>query len=166
MLAALFGVPVQILDTESEKEIHDFCDRPMFSIVRQGKQVFSFRPQQRAQHVFLGAPTDTRPEDCCHALMAQKGALLEHINMLLSFEPAQQVDQLPDMELRISLLAAFCKLVDLTGEVDPQSRSRLLRFLLEAGGAFIPYASRRQLFGSGHLVTTTVAAAPLSLGTA
>lgn len=131
MLAALFGIPVQILDTEDEQDIQDFCDRPMFSMVCQGKQVFSFRPHQTAQHVFLGAPTDTRPEDRCHTLMAQKGALLEHMNGLLSFEPAQQVDQLPDMELRISLLTAFCKLTDLAEEMAPQSRRRLLQFLLE-----------------------------------
>lgn len=131
MLAALFGVPVQILDTENEKEVQNFCDRPMFSTVCQGKQVFSFRPHQMAQHIFLGAPTDTRPEDRCHKLMAQKGTLMEHLNGLLSFEPAQQVDQLPDMELRISLLAAFCDLTDLTEEMEPQYRIRLLRFLLE-----------------------------------
>lgn len=131
MLASLFGVPIQILDTENEAEIQDFCDRPMFSTICQGKQVFSFCPHQTAHHVFLGTPTDTRPEDLCHALMSQKGALIEHLNALFSFAPAQQVDQLPDMELRISLLSAFCDLADLAEDMAPQYRSRLLRFLLE-----------------------------------
>lgn len=131
MLSALFGVPAQVLDSKDEREIQNFCDRPMFSTICQGKQVFSFRPRQAAQHVFLGAPSDTRPEDRCHALMAQKNGLMEHLNALLSFAPAQQVDQLPDMELRISMLGAFCGLIDLTEEMEPQYRSRLLRFLLE-----------------------------------
>lgn len=49
MLSALFGVPAQILDMEDEKEIRNFCDRPMCSTVCQGKRFFSFRSRQMTQ---------------------------------------------------------------------------------------------------------------------
>lgn len=131
MLAALFGVPAEILETENVDAVQAFCDRPMFSHVCQGKQVFSFLPHQEVQRVFLGTPTEVRPEDRCHKLMAQKGAIMEHLHELLSFDPRQQADQLPDMELKITLLAAFGEMLDLSEDVVPQYRGRLLRFLLE-----------------------------------
>ena len=47
MLASLFGVPIQILDTENEAEIQDFCDRPMFSTICQGSRSFLSVPIKR-----------------------------------------------------------------------------------------------------------------------
>lgn len=134
MLAALFGVPAEILETENMDTVQAFCDRPMFSHVCQGKQVFSFLPHREVQRVFLGTPTEVRPEDRCHELMARKSAIMEHLNDLFSFDPMQQADQLPDMELKISLLASFAEMLDLSEGVVPQYRGRLLRFLLEQAG--------------------------------
>ncbi|WP_317349956.1 hypothetical protein [Pusillibacter faecalis] len=81
-----------------------FCDRPMFTTTCQGKQGFSFLPPEKQTRVFLGVPTETRPEEQCKILMSQKANLLEKIDRLFRFDPERQVDELPDMELKLSVL--------------------------------------------------------------
>lgn len=130
-IAALFGVPVPILEETDDAKLLAFCDRPMFTTVCQGKQVFSFLPPETQTRVFLGGPTETRPEDRCRELMSQKAELLEQIDSLFRFAPQQQVDELPDMELKLSLLSRFTSVSDAVEAVAPQYRGRLLRFVLE-----------------------------------
>lgn len=130
-ISALFGVPVPILEETDEIKLLAFCDRPMFTTVCQGKQVFSFLPPENQARVFLGSPTETRPEERCRELMSQKTELLEQIDGLFRFAPQQQVDELPNMELKLSLLSCFSSVADAAEAVAPQYRGRLLRFVLE-----------------------------------
>lgn len=67
MLASLFGVPIQILDTENEAEIQDFCDRPMFSTICQGKAGLFFLSPSNGTSRFSGHSygyTSRRPLPC------------------------------------------------------------------------------------------------------
>lgn len=130
-ISALFGVPVPILEETDETKLLAFCDRPMFTTVCQGKQVFSFLPPENQARVFLGSPTETRPEERCRELMSQKAELLEQIDGLFRFAPQQQVDELPNMELKLSLLSYFSSVADAAEAVEPQYQGRLLRFVLE-----------------------------------
>ena len=63
--------------------------------------------------------------------MSQKAELLEQIDGLFRFAPRQQVDELPNMELKLSLLSCFSSAADAAEAVAPQYRGRLLRFVLE-----------------------------------
>lgn len=130
-IAVLFGVPITLLDETEEETVLAFCDRPMFTTTCQGKQVFSFLPPANQTRVFLGVPTETRPEEQCKMLMSQKADLLEKIDRLFRFDPQCQVDELPDMELRLSVLSCFSSITDVAEAVEPQYRGRLLRFILE-----------------------------------
>lgn len=130
-ISALFGVPVSILEEADETTVLAFCDRPMFTTTCQGKQAFSFLPPEKQARVFLGVPTATRPEEQCKMLMSQKADLLEKIDRLFQFEPQRQVDELPDMELKLSVLSRFSSMADAAEAVEPQYRGRLLRFILE-----------------------------------
>ena len=130
-ISALFGVPVSMLEETDEIKLLAFCDRPMFTTVCQGKQVFSFLPPENQARVFLGSPTETRPEERCRELMSQKAELLEQIDGLFRFAPQQQVDELPNMELKLSLLSCFSSVADAAEAVAPQYQGRLLRFVLE-----------------------------------
>ena len=64
-------------------------------------------------------------------LMSQKADLLEKIDRLFQFEPQRQVDELPDMELKLSVLSRFSSVADAAEAVEPQYRGRLFRFILE-----------------------------------
>lgn len=130
-ISALFGVPVSILEETDEAAVLAFCDRPMFSTTCQGKQVFSFLPPKKQTRVFLGVPTATRPEEQCKILMSQKAALLEKLDRLFQFDPQRQVDELPDMEWKLSVLSRFTSVADAAEAVAPPYRGRLLRFILE-----------------------------------
>lgn len=130
-ISALFGVPVSMLEETDEIKLLAFCDRPMFTTVCHGKQVFSFLPPENQARVFLGSPTETRPEERCRELMSQKAELLEQIDGLFRVAPQQQVDELPNMELKLSLLSCFSSVADAVEAVEPQYRGRLLRFVLE-----------------------------------
>ena len=121
-ISALFGVPVSILEETDEAAVLSFCDRPMFSTTCQGKQVFSFLPPKKQTRVFLGVPTATRPEEQCKILMSQKAALLEKLDRLFQFDPQRQVDELPDMEWKLSVLSRFASVADAAEAVAPPYR--------------------------------------------
>lgn len=130
-LSALFGVPVSILTEKDEAKVLDFCDRPVFTTTCCGKQVFSFLPPDKQTRIFLGSPTNTRPEEQCRELMSQKSDLLNKIDQLFRFVPQHQVDELPGMEMKLSVLSRFASVMDTVEEIEPQYRIRLLRLILE-----------------------------------
>lgn len=130
-LARMFGVTEEILDTQGEKELLQYCDRPMFSRTCRGRQVFSFAPESEHPRVFLGVPQESRPEEQCKDLMQRKSRLLENVDELLRFDPQRQAEQLPDMETAISLLEEFTALMSCAAETEAQYRGRLLRFMQE-----------------------------------
>ena len=130
-LSDLFGVPVSMLEEKDEAKVLAFCDRPMFTAACGGKQVFSFLPPDKRSRVFLGHPTETRPEEQCKLLLSQKAELLGKIGRLFQFAPQQQVDELPDMERKLAILSSFASVMDGAEQAEPQRRGRVLRFILE-----------------------------------
>lgn len=130
-LAMLFGVPVEILEEQDGSTIRSYCDRPMFCCVCQGRQVFSFRPKSDHSRVWLETPRGDRPEARCRELMDRKNAVLELINQTMRFDPEHQAEQLPVMELSVSLLEEFGKLLTCCGNMEPEHRGRFLQFVLE-----------------------------------
>lgn len=130
-LARPFGVGEEILDTQEESEILKYCDRPMFSRTCQGRQVFSFAPESEHPRVFLGTPQESRPEEQCKELMQRKSRLLENVDEVLRFDPQRQAEQLPDMEIAVSVLEGFSSLMSCAGQIEPKYRGRLLRFMQE-----------------------------------
>ena len=130
-LAMLFGVTVEILEEQDGSTIRSYCDRPMFCCVCQGRQVFSFRPKSDHSRVWLETPREDRPEARCRELMDRKNAVLELINQTMRFDPEHQAEQLPAMELSVSLLEEFGKLLICCGSMEPEHRGRFLRFVLE-----------------------------------
>lgn len=163
-ISALFGVPVSMLEETDEIKLLAFCDRPMFTTVCQGKQVFSFLPPENQARVFLGSPTETRPEERCRELMSQKTELLEQIDGLFRFAPQQQVDELPNMELKLSLLSCFSSVADAAEAVAPQYRGRLLPICAGADEDLIGHAAGDRAVGTGCLGTAAASSAALSLG--
>lgn len=130
-LGRLFGVSEEVLDIHDEATLLSFCDRPMYSRTCCGRQVFSFSPQNKHPRIFLDAPQESRPEEQCKKLMQRKNDLLEEIDRILRFDPGQQAEQLPNMEVAIYTLDAFGILMRRMHELEPKYRSRLLHFLQE-----------------------------------
>ena len=130
-LAQLFGVPESILEENEESIVREYCDRPMYCCVCQGRQVFSFRPKSEHLRVSLAAPGDIRPDERCRELLDRKNAALDKIEKAVRFDPQHQADQITDMELSVLLLEEFNKAFSCCVEMEPKYRSRLLQFLLE-----------------------------------
>lgn len=85
-LANLFGVEPILLTEQNLAQVEQLCDRPIFSRIFEGRQVFSFSPSPK-RSVDLEAPSKTRPEERGTALVNRKHKLLAEADMHLSFTP-------------------------------------------------------------------------------
>lgn len=126
-IARLLGIDRALLSEPDLDRVAAFCDRPMFSHTFEKRQVFSFSPAPQSR-VYLEGPAAVRPEEQGTALMSRKHALLAELDALLSFTPGCQADELPAMEVAVSTLSTFRKLLKLAERSEPAVALRLLHF--------------------------------------
>lgn len=87
-LARLFGIDAALLSVSDLTKVEQFCDRPMFSHVIHGRQVFSFAPVG-APRIYLGAPDLHRPEERGNIAIARKNAILQSLDQQITLKPGR-----------------------------------------------------------------------------
>ncbi len=130
-LAALFGVPSEILKEEDLPAVERWCDRPLFSAEKQGRQVFSFEPPGRELSVFLSQPGSPMPAERSRELAARRSAALQRLTDLSGVRAEQQAKDLSAAELCVQVLECAASLLDCAAQAGDQARARIVRFVLE-----------------------------------
>lgn len=127
-LARLFGIDAVLLSASNLTKVEQFCDRPMFSHVIHGRQVFSFAPVGAAR-IYLGAPDLQRPEERGNIAIARKNAILQSLDQQITLRPGRQADDLPQLETVVSALDCLERLVHLFAELDSDTALHALMLL-------------------------------------
>ena len=132
-LAALFGVPSDILKENNLQKVEQWCDRPLFSNERNGRQVFSFEPVERADslNLFLSHPGDAMLSARSRELMLKRNNLLQSMSNLVEVRADQQAKDLNYAELCVSILEKVQTLVECAVQMEGSARERMLHFVQE-----------------------------------
>ena len=130
-LAALFGVPSEILREEDLKTVEQWCDRPLFSAEKRGRQVFAFEPFDRGPSVLLAQPGEPTPAERSRELAARRNAALQSLTNLAGVRAEQQARDLNYAEPCVRVLERVVSLLECAARADDAAGERILRFLLE-----------------------------------
>ena len=130
-LAALFGVPSDILKENDLGKVEQWCDRPMFSTEIHGRQVFSFEPAGCEPEIFLTSPHAPMPAARSRELAQKRNLILQNFAAMAEVRTEQQSKDLRDAELCISILERIQSLLNCAGQSYPQVREQMMLFVLE-----------------------------------
>ena len=126
-LAELFGIEPEIL---LHGDVQELENRTLFSLVKQGRQVFSYRPQEQVR-VFFQDTTEDLPEQRSKNLALQRKALLEQITALTLPDQEKQVEQAPQDEKILEILRMVCHMLSICLQLPEESQTVALTFLAE-----------------------------------
>ena len=129
-LAELFGIESELLLYGNVQELEN---RTLFSLVKQGRQVFSYRPQEQV-HVFFRDATQDLPEQRSKNLAVQRKAVLDQINALTAPDQEKQVEQAPQDEKTFEILRMVCHMLSVCLQLPEESQTVALAFLTEQLG--------------------------------
>ena len=132
-LAALFGIPSDILKEDALQKVEQWCDRPLFSNEKNGRQVFSFEPVEHgiSPNVFLSPPGDDMPAARSRELMLKRNSILQNLSALAEIRANQQSTDLNYVEPCVSILERVQTLMECAAQTDSSTRERMLLFILE-----------------------------------
>lgn len=130
-LASLFGVPMALLTTEDLALVERWCDRPVFSIQKQGRQVFSFEPVGESRKVILTEPSAPTPAVQCRDLKQRRNSTLRQLAACTQIRPSQQTEDLNIAEPCIAVLEQIQRLFTTASATGPRDQETILRFVIE-----------------------------------
>lgn len=132
-LASLFGVPSYLLKETDLHKVEQWCDRPLFSNVKNGRQVFSFEPAEHGTfpNVFLSRPGDSMPAARSRDLMLKRNSILQSLSDLAEVRANQQSTDLNYAEPCVYILEKVQALMECAVQTDGPVRERMLLFVLE-----------------------------------
>lgn len=132
-LAALFGISSDILKEDDLQKVEQWCDRPLFSIEKNGRQVFSFEPVEYgiSPNVFLSSPGDAMPAARSRELMLKRNSILQNLSALAEVRANRQSTDLNYVEPCIAILERVQALIECAAQADDSIRERMLLFVLE-----------------------------------
>lgn len=129
-LAELFGIEPEILLHGNVQELEN---RTLFGLVKQGRQVFSYRPQEQVRVFFWDAAEDL-PEQRSKNLALQRKVVLEQISALTAPDQEKQVEQASQDERILAILRMVCHMLRICLQLPEDSQTVALAFLTEQLG--------------------------------
>lgn len=126
-LAELFGIESEILLHGNVQELEN---RTLFGLVKQGRQVFSYRPQEQVRVFFWDAAEDF-PEQRSKNLALQRKVVLEQISALTAPDREKQVERAPQDEKTLEILRMVCHMLSVCLQLPEESHTVALTFFAE-----------------------------------
>lgn len=130
-LAALFGVPMTLLVAEDLALVERWCDRPVFSTQKQGRQAFSFEPVGESRRVILTEPSAPMPAAQCRDLKQRRNCTLRQLATCTEIRPSQQAEDLSIAEPCIAILEQIQRLFTTASAAESRDQEAILWFVTE-----------------------------------
>ena len=119
-IASLFGVPAALLTAEELDVVERWCDRPVFSTQKQGRQVFSFEPDGENRNVILNEPSAPMPAVQSRDLMQRRNCTMRQLAACTQIRAEQQTKDLSIAEPCITILEQMRQLFDTALTAEPR----------------------------------------------